>query len=82
MLMLRNGSLNQGNIGLGDGPFPDGNGQHFYCISEMRLRRQEKNQNAENIFCEWIGKKFRAEFWVEMKKDGLKTGVKPGILEY
>jgi len=42
MPMLRNGSLNQGNIGFGDGPFSDGNGQHSNCISELNRRRQKK----------------------------------------
>jgi hypothetical protein len=34
--------LNKSNVGLVDAPFPDSNGRHVHCISEMNSRRQKK----------------------------------------
>ena len=47
MPMLRNGSLNQLNVGLCDGPCPDGNGQHSHHKSEINRGRHKKMHRPE-----------------------------------
>ncbi len=42
--------LNEGDVGLGDGSFPDGNGQHSHYISEReRGRRPKMGVNRKNL---------------------------------
>ena len=39
--------LDEWDVGLGDGSFPDGKGQHFNCIAERMRGRQEKMHGDE-----------------------------------
>jgi hypothetical protein len=50
--------------------------------SETKLRRQQKMNELQKKCLRELLSQTGAEFWVEMKKDGLKTGVKLGIFEY
>lgn len=45
--MPLNASLNQIKIGLVNGSFSDGNGQHSYCISKEKRGRQRKIKKSE-----------------------------------
>ena len=80
--MLINSSLDQLNISLGDNSFSNGNGQHAHCISEKGRRRQQKMHGAKKSVGRVFWMKIIVDFWVEMKKDGLKTGGKSGTLQY
>ena len=80
--MLINSSLDQPNISLGDDSFSNGNGQHTHCISEKNPRRQKKMHGAKKSVDRVFWMKIIVDFWVEMKNDGLKIGVKSGILHY
>jgi len=42
----------------------------------------EHNRGLKKNLIGNFSRNFGADFWVKMKKHGLKTGVKPGILEY
>jgi len=48
--MLIDDGLDQWQIGVGNGPFSDGDGQHDHRISKRILGRQLKMQGDENIF--------------------------------
>jgi len=43
-------SLDLSNISLGDGPFPDSNGQHTHCITERARGRQPKMKKSEKNY--------------------------------
>ena len=49
MPIFSDSGLDQLKVGLGDRPFPDGNGRHSHCISEMNRRRQQKMHGNEKI---------------------------------
>ncbi|MCF8070633.1 MAG: hypothetical protein K9L30_18790 [Desulfobacterales bacterium] len=81
--MAVNGGLNSRNIFFGNGPFSDGNGQHVHRISERFSGRQQKiHKPQKKIVGRGLFEEIGVDFWVEMKKDGLKTGAKPGISQY
>ena len=48
--MFIDNSLNEWQIGVADGPFSDGDGQHNYHISKRVEGRLQKMQDDENIF--------------------------------
>ena len=73
--MIVDDSLNSRNIFFVNGPFSDGNGQHVHRISERFRGRQKKMDKGRKKLWETNS---GSDFWVEMKKDGLKTGAKPG----
>ena len=45
--ILLDSGLDQLKVGLGDGPFSDGDGQHCNCISDRNRRRQKKMHEIE-----------------------------------
>lgn len=53
--MLVNSSLNQINIGLVNGSFSDGDGQHDQRITERTHGRQKKMQGSEKKLWEEFG---------------------------
>ena len=66
--------LNQLKIGLGDGSFSDGDGQHDQRITERTHGRQQKmHENVKNLVPGGSVEKL-AGSWVEMKNRGLKIG--------
>ena len=75
MPILTDSSLDQFNINLGDCSFPDGNGQHSYCISEMNRRRQQKMKKSEKNIGRGDLTEKSVKKWVETKIYGLKIGV-------
>ena len=75
--------LDRRDVLLGNGSFSDGKRQHFNCISERIDGRQQKMKGSEkNLVTEWGEGHIWPNSWVEMKNDGLKTGVKTRILDY
>jgi len=58
MPMFPDSRLDQLKVGLSDGPFPDGNGQHSHCISEQNRRRQQKMHENEK---KWAVEYFLSE---------------------
>ena len=67
-------SSNEFEIGLVDGPFSDGNGQHSHSISEQDRRRQQKMHEIEKKFVEKESSGKLDGLLVEMKNRELKMG--------
>jgi len=67
-----NGSLNQIKIGVVNGSFSDGNGQHSHCISKEKRGRQQIIQKSEKTSGEENLARKVMKNWVETKNRGLK----------
>jgi len=70
-------------IGVANGPFSDGDGQHDYRISKRILGRQLKMQGEKIFFQEnfcreirQVGLAANANRWVETENRGLKMTLK------
>jgi len=71
--MFIDNSLNEWQIGVANGPFSDGDGQHDHQISKRILGRQQKMQDDENIFsCELLPGNPAGRGWLLMPASGLK----------
>ena len=79
--MVPDSGLYQLKVGLGDGPFSDGDGQHCHCISDRNNRRQQKMHEIEKNY-RWNLTGNLTRLWVEIKNRGLKTGRISGSLTY
>ena len=56
--ILPDSGLDQFKVGLVDGPFSDGDGQHFHSISDRNRRRQKKMHEIEKKLQVEFGWKF------------------------
>ena len=71
--MFIDNSLNEWQIGVTNGPFSDGDGQHDHRISKRILGRQQKTQGDENIFSdELLLGNPAGRGWLLMPASGLK----------
>ena len=83
ILILIDSGPNKRDIFFVNGSFSHGNKQHIHRIAERMHGRHRKMQGTqENLSYRGFFREIGVVFWVEMKEDGLKTGVKPGLLEY
>lgn len=81
--MIIDNSLNEWQIGVANGPFSDGDGQHDHRISKRILGRQQKMQVMKIFFQENFWQEIRqarlaanASRWVETKNRGLEMTLK------